>query len=140
MSISITLEQRRAIARYGEASYPNSCCGLLLGEKSENHKKVVELDLIDQAVKFDGARPFITSLQVLPEKEQAASLRGLHVVGCFLSYPDQPARPSVNVCASAAPAFSYLLVGVRQGRAHELTSWVLSADQSAFLQEEVRSS
>lgn len=140
MSISITLEQRQAVARYGEASYPNSCFGLLLGEKTEQHKKVLELDMLDQTVDFDETRPFSIDPQVLQEKEQAASARGLQVIGFFLSYPDQPARPSVSARASAAPAFSYLLVGVRQGRAHELTSWLLSADQTSFLQEEIRSS
>lgn len=136
MSVSISADQRRTVARYGETSYPRACFGLLLGEKEGRERRVVELELIESAIEFGGSERFVIDPQTLKEKKAAVEARGLEVVGFFCSHPDHPARPSVDDCGRAEHSYIYLIVGVRQGRAHELTCWRLSADGRAFLQEE----
>jgi proteasome lid subunit RPN8/RPN11 len=137
MSVSISAEQRRTVAQYGEASYPNACFGLLLGEKEGREKQVAEIELINSAAEFDETGYFALDAQTLQEKGTDAESKGLEIVGFFCSHPDRPARPSVAACGRALSSHIYLLVGVRQGRAHELTCWKLSRDGKAFLQVEI---
>lgn len=133
-------EHRRAIARHGEALYPQECRGLLLGRQHGPSKEVVDLLLINDAFDPDsqGYRYRIPS-QEMSKGEDAARSKGLEIIGSFHSHADQPARPSIYDREHVDPAFCYVIVGVRQGRAHELAAWMLSADGAAFFQEDIRS-
>ncbi len=140
-SIVLTVEQRRAIANHGEALYPQECRGLLLGHRNGLSKQVVDLMFINETAEAepDAFRYHIPS-QEMQEGAELATAKELEIIGSFHSHIDQPARPSIPDRADAAPTFSYVIVGVRQGRAHELAAWKLSEDGSAFFQEDIRSS
>jgi proteasome lid subunit RPN8/RPN11 len=139
--IVLTLEHRQAIARSGEASYPLESRGLLLGYRNGRIKQVVDLVVVDAASEStsQGDRYHIPSLG-MQEAAEIARAKELEIIGSFFSYADQPAKPSIHDRDDADPAFSYVIVGIRQGRAHELTAWRLSEDRSAFLQEIICSS
>jgi proteasome lid subunit RPN8/RPN11 len=139
-SIVLTAEQRRAIASHGEALYPQACRGLLLGQRNGTAKKVVDLMFINEAAEAEteGYRYRISS-EELQEGEELAKAKELDIIGSFHSHIDQPARPSIHDREFAEPTFTYVIVGVRQGRAHELAAWKLSEDRSAFFQEDIRS-
>jgi len=137
-SIALKLEHRRAIAKQGEALYPQECRGLLLGHRSGVNKEVLDLMIIREAAtpESEGYRYHIPSAK-MREGEEMAKAKGLEIIGSFHSHADQPARPSIHDRDLVQPTFSYVLVGVRQGRAHELTSWRLSNDGTAFIQEDI---
>jgi proteasome lid subunit RPN8/RPN11 len=132
-------EHRRAIARHGEALYPQECRGLLLGRQNGPSKEVVDLVLINDPSSPDarGYRYSISNAE-MHRAIEAAGRRGLQIIGTFHSHVDQPARPSIYDREYVEPTFSYVIVGVRQGRAHELAAWMLSADGTAFFQEDIR--
>lgn len=138
-SIVLTAEHRRAIAKQGEALYPQACRGLLLGRRNGMTTQVVELVFMDEAAEpvLPGHRYHISS-QELREGEEIAQAKGLEIIGAFHSHVDQPARPSIQDREHVQPAFSYVIVGIRQGRAHELAAWRLSDDGMAFFQEDIR--
>jgi len=138
-SIVLTTEHRRAIAKHGEASYPNECRGLLLGRQNGTSKQVVDLVSIEDVSEPQDYRYRIPE-KCMQEGEQLARTKELEIIGSFHSHVDQPARPSVYDRDQAEPNFTYVIVGVRQGRAHELAAWKLSADGTAFFQEDIRSS
>ena len=140
-SIVLKIEHRRAIAQHGEASYPHECRGLLLGYRNRMSKQVVELVLIDETPESEsqGHRYRIPSHE-MQEGEEIARVKELEIIGSFHSHVDQPARPSIYDREYADPTFTYVIVGVRQGRAHELAAWRLSEDGTSFFQEDIRSS
>ena len=132
-------EHRRAIARHGEALYPQECRGLLLGHQHGSDKEVIDLVIINDPSTPDsyGYRYRISD----PEMDQgveSAQGKNLEIIGSFHSHVDQPARPSIYDREHVDPAFSYVIVGVRQGRAHELAAWILSGDGTSFYQEDIR--
>jgi proteasome lid subunit RPN8/RPN11 len=59
----------------------------------------------------------------------------LDVIGFYHSHPDHPAAPSAYDKDHALPFYSYVIVSVQQGKAQDFTSWELTADRTAFLQE-----
>jgi proteasome lid subunit RPN8/RPN11 len=133
-------EHRRAIARHGEALYPQECRGLLLGHQNGPDKEVVDLVLINAPSIPDsyGYRYRIDDYE-MDKGVKSARGEGLEIIGSFHSHADQPARPSIYDREHVDPAFSYVIVGVRQGRAHELAAWILSGDGTSFFQEDIRS-
>jgi proteasome lid subunit RPN8/RPN11 len=138
-NIVLKVEHRQAIARHGEALYPQECRGLLLGHRNDLDKQVVDLMFIDDvAASESGSYRYHIPSQQMREGEEVAKAKGLEIVGSFHSHVDQPARPSIQDRERVRPTFSYVIVGVRQGRAHELAAWRLSEDGMAFLQEDIR--
>jgi proteasome lid subunit RPN8/RPN11 len=113
----------------------------LLGRRNGFSKQVVDLVFINETAEAesDAYRYHIPS-QKLQEGEELATSKELEIIGSFHSHVDQPARPSIHDRADAEPTFTYVIVGVRQGRAHELAAWKLSEDGSAFFQEDIRAS
>src|SRR2546430_8129940 len=65
---------------------------------------------------------------------------GLEVIGVYHSHPDHPPAPSAFDREHAWPWLSYVIVGVGQGRAGEVKSWVLAHDRGTFDQEPNRKS
>ncbi len=137
-NIILKAEHRRAIAQRGEALYPSECRGVLLGQQNGTNTRVEALVFLDDAEAEAGHR-YSLAPQERAAAEQQASAQGLQIVGAFHSHVDQPARPSIHDRHQADPNLSYVIVGIRQGRAHELAAWKLSPDGSAFVQEDIRS-
>jgi proteasome lid subunit RPN8/RPN11 len=140
-TIILKLEHRKAIAKHGETAYPSECRGLLLGHRNGLSKHVVDIVFDDESSQPEslGSRFAFTSDE-MADAEAIASGKQLEVLGSFHSLADAPARPDADDRACARPKLSYVMVGVREGRAHELTAWTLSEDRCAFFQEEMRNS
>jgi len=140
-SIILKAEHRQAIAKHGEALYPKECRGLLLGYQNGTTRTVMDLMYIDEPdqSQANGNRYQISGDEML-EGEALARGRDLAVIGSFHSHIDEPARPSIHDREFAQPTFIYVIVGIRQGRAHELAAWKISEDGTAFFQEDIRSS
>jgi proteasome lid subunit RPN8/RPN11 len=139
-SIVLTAEHRRAIAKHGEALYPKECRGFLLGHRNGMSKQVVDLVFVDEAAEPESERyRYEFSGTEMHEGQEVAQAKELEIVGSFHSHIDQPARPSIYDREQAEPTYTYVIVGIRQGRAHELAAWKISEDGTAFFQEDIRS-
>jgi proteasome lid subunit RPN8/RPN11 len=127
------------IAAHGERDYPYECCGLLLGRFSEDGTKtVIETYPISNAREEEAKRNrFLIRPEELIQGELAAKTKNLEVVGFYHSHPDHPAVPSQYDLDHAWPAYSYIVVSVRNGKARELRSWEMEPDRSHFKAEEI---
>jgi proteasome lid subunit RPN8/RPN11 len=128
------------IALHGEETYPNECCGFLLGTAMENGARMVSalLPLDNARESEEQYHRFLIAPQDVLHAEEAAVEQGLDVVGVYHSHPDHPARPSEFDRAYALPWWSYIITAVRAGRAAESNAWTLSEDRSAFIGESVQ--
>jgi proteasome lid subunit RPN8/RPN11 len=71
--------------------------------------------------------------------DRAARKKGMDVIGCYHSHPNAPARPSqYDVDHAAWAEFSHIIVSILNGKAADMTSWLLKEDRSAFNPEEIR--
>lgn len=121
------------IRLHGETDYPYECCGLLLGKLEGNIKVVRETYPISNAREESAKRNrFLISADELMRGESYARKNKLDVVGFYHSHPDHPAAPSQFDLDHAWPTYSYIIVSVHQGHAHDFTSWELENDRSRF--------
>lgn len=141
MGLKIPREQMRRVLRHGEETYPNECCGLLLGRYGPGGgREVAEAFRMRNANTNSPENRFVFDPKEHFEAQRAARARGLEVVGFYHSHPDHPARPSAYDLEHAAwPGYSYLIVSIRAGKAAETeaNSFELADDRSRFLDEPV---
>jgi proteasome lid subunit RPN8/RPN11 len=121
-----------AIRRHGAETYPEECCGGLLGERRNGTVRVVRTEPVpNRQTELRQRRYTIDPLDYL-RLERLAGEVGLSVVGIYHSHPDHPAVPSEFDREHALPYFHYLIVAVEEGRAGDFACWVLSEDRKSF--------
>ncbi len=106
-------------------TYPNECCGILLGRADADAIRVTSL-LRAGNTRTDSAhnRYHIAPEELIAAQRQARN-SGLDIVGFYHSHPDHPAQWSHTDFAEAhwfGCAYVITAVAQRQGRAHQLAS------------------
>jgi proteasome lid subunit RPN8/RPN11 len=121
------------IRRHGGETYPNECCGALLGRNGV----AADIYPLPNTTDEGPRRRFLIRPDDYRESERRASAAGLELLGFYHSHPDHPARPSQYDLDHAWPYFSYVIVSVRAGAPEDMTSWRLREDRSVFDQEDL---
>lgn len=155
--IAIPADIKAHIEAEARRTYPNECCGIMLGlpvgadskEKEEKREKeeITEKKEIKEIKKIlPAANTFEHGEQyhrfkIEPEEfmraEKEALQEGLDVLGFYHSHPDHPAAPSGYDGEQALPFYSYLIVAVTKAGAEDFRSWQLKEDRSEFVEEGV---
>lgn len=135
--LALSVDLAAQVRGYGADSYPNECCGALLGRDAESAREVLALlPLVNRREDSPRNRFSITANDVLVA-QRGARERNLDVIGWYHSHPDHPARPSEYDREHAWPWYSYVIVSVVERAPREITSWRLADDRSAFAAEEI---
>ncbi|WP_373529503.1 Mov34/MPN/PAD-1 family protein [Nostoc sp.] len=136
--IRISQEHLQTIHTHAESTYPDECCGIILGYMASEGKTVVEVMPTENvwdteaAAEFPGdrtteskKRQYAIAPQVMLQAQREARDRSLNIIGIFHSHPDHPAIPSECDRLYAWQGYSYIIVTVQNGKAGELGSWSL---------------
>jgi len=118
-------------------TYPDECCGLLIGKKGEN----VQVCRIQRTKNLNKLRAH-DRYELDPAEHLAADRLardlGETIVGFYHTHPDKPARPSQEDLACAFPIYSYVILSVKAGKPTDMTSWVLDEDGAGFAPQEIQ--
>jgi proteasome lid subunit RPN8/RPN11 len=133
MAIELGAGVYEAIRAHGVETYPNECCGALIGRDGV----VTEASALPNTTEEGPRRRFLVRPQDYRAAEKRASEQGAELLGFYHSHPDHPAKPSQFDLDHAWPSFSYVIVSVRDGTPANMTSWRLQEDRSAFDQEQL---
>jgi len=137
MAIKVNRQQLEQIRKHGETTYPDECCGFLLGVR-ENETNILGEVQAAQNERTDSreTRYLITPEQYKRADDYARS-RGLGIIGYYHSHPDHPAAPSgYDLDHSCWPGESYIIMAIEHGRSAELNSFT-KPDYTHFEQEEI---
>jgi len=121
-----------------ERSYPDECCGIILG-KSYDGERVVTMTLTCKNTRLDTpkARHAIHPEQVTAALQLARN-RQENVIGFYHSHPDHPSNdPSDDLAAAHWFGCSYVITSVERGHAAVTDSYILTGaeKQKKFLRE-----
>jgi proteasome lid subunit RPN8/RPN11 len=136
----ITPDHLRAIDRHGEQSYPEECCGFLIGRASgEGATTTLVERLLPVANEREDSRHnrYVINPETVLAAHKEARAAGADVVGYYHSHPDHPSKPSDFDREHAWPGLSYLIVSVQKGRAADARSWRLADDRDRFDEETI---
>jgi proteasome lid subunit RPN8/RPN11 len=121
LSISQTIYNE--LRSHGEETYPNECCGILLGrivnETNQDGLNCVTESLRAGNTRMDSAH---NRYQIDPQEiiraQKKGHEQGLEIVGFYHSHPDHPAHWSATDLAEAHwMGCSYIITAVIGGRA-----------------------
>ena len=113
------------IRRHGEETYPHECCGVLLGRIDDASRDVMS------TVRCNNTQAASDWFNIDPLElvriQREASAVGQDIIGFYHSHPDYAARWSASDLREAHWfGCSYMIASVRQGKAAEVNSFVLS--------------
>jgi proteasome lid subunit RPN8/RPN11 len=109
-------------------TYPDECCGFLLGADNGDERTIEEAIVIQNAKEGDKRRRFeITPADYL-KAEQYAEANSLTLLGVYHSHPDHPSVPSEHDRIAAQPFFSYIIIAVQRNECISIQSWQLNDD------------
>jgi len=120
---------------HAEATYPNECCGALLGTVDGEARWVREARPLTNA--YRGSQK--DRYEILPEEllavERQARQAGLQLLGIYHSHPDCDAYFSRTDLENSCPWYWFVVLSVRQGRVERAACFVPNAEQTAAAEQ-----
>ncbi len=132
--LSIQYSDYVALRAHGEETYPNECCGVLLGKSSATGgHSAAAINTVHQIVRAGNTRTdsahnrYNIAPQELVKIQRQARGLGLDIVGFYHSHPDHPALWSPTDFAEAHwIGCSYVITSVERGKAAITNSFLLT--------------
>ncbi len=129
------------LRRHGEETYPNECCGVLVGKLEGEVRRVSSVERCGNTRSDSPRDRYHIDPKELIRIQREARERGEDVVGFYHSHPDHPARWSATDLAEAHwIGCSYVITAVEGGLAGRTCSFVLTGrgeEDKHFLDEEI---
>jgi proteasome lid subunit RPN8/RPN11 len=136
----IEIEEKpwQTMVLHAERTYPNECCGVMLGHIQGDRKLVTEALPMENA--FEGAQQERYELrpQDLLKAEQAARDHGMDLVGIFHSHPDCDAYFSKTDLKNSCPWYSFVVLSVNNGKFDHANSFLPDIEQTSAETEELK--
>lgn len=127
----------QVMVSHAEATYPNECCGVMLGPADGSTKRVT----LAKPLKNQYNGPQEDRYEIDPEDllraDQEARAQGWGLIGIFHSHPDCAAYFSKTDLENSCPWYSFVVLSVMQGKFDHANSFLPNADQTAAESEEL---
>ncbi len=134
--IHIEEQPWRAMVAHAEATYPNECCGVMLGSVDEV-KIVRESAALDNVAKGSQRARYELAPEDLIQADREARTRGMDLIGIYHSHPDCDAYFSDTDLKNSCPWYSFVILSVRDGRFDHAGSFLPNAEQTEAIKEEM---
>jgi proteasome lid subunit RPN8/RPN11 len=131
--IRIESEAWQTMVRHAESTFPNECCGVMVGTDGVVRRAVPLANV------YDGPQEdfFVMDPRDLGRVDEEAAKAGESVVGVFHSHPNCDAYFSRRDLEHSCPWFSYLVLSVKDGRFDHAASYRADYDQTRADKEEL---
>ena len=129
----------REMHNHATSTYPEECCGLLLGKRGDGATKIANVsERMDNVFqKEERFHRYAIDATKFIDTENKAKGMNQEIIGIYHSHPDSPAKPSSYDTSRAWPGFSYVVIQVNNSEAIETTSWILNQDKKEFVPEDI---
>jgi len=135
--IRIETEPWAQMVAHARQTYPNECCGAMIGSTDGEEKTVREAIPLQNA--FEGAQA--ARYELRPEDllaaDKAARERKMDLIGIYHSHPDCDAYFSKTDLQNSCPWYSFVVLSIQKGGFHHANSWLPNVDQTDAAKEEL---
>lgn len=137
-AVSIRRGLLDTMRHHGRATYPDECCGFLIGlpdpSSPESPRSVVGVERTPNEFEGVRRRRFLIRAEELRSAERR--LEGLDrvIAGFYHSHPDHPAQPSSFDQEHAWPGYTYLVLSVTATESRAVGAFELEPDAGRFEQ------
>ncbi|HYU06640.1 MAG TPA: M67 family metallopeptidase [Thermoplasmata archaeon] len=135
MTIEIPKAVVQAIEDHARDTFPEECCGFLLGYVGDP-RRVVESRRAKNTASEDREHRYVVDPLELLHADNESRANGLELIGIYHSHPNHPAAPSEFDRSRAAGWYSYLILCIVNREPKELTAWVFDERTKRFVPED----
>jgi proteasome lid subunit RPN8/RPN11 len=134
--IQIQPEPWRQMVEHARATYPNECCGAMLGSVGEDKVVQVAMPLENS---YEGAKQARYELRPedLLKADREARSRKMDLVGIYHSHPDCGAYFSETDLKNSCPWYSFVVLSIQKGEFDHANSWLPNPEQTTAEKEEL---
>jgi len=134
--IRIEAEPWAAMLAHASQTYPNECCGAMLGRRGADGEKTVTRAIpLENAFPGSQASRYEVRPGDLLAAEKAARAANLSLIGIYHSHPDCDAYFSETDLRNSCPWYSFVVLSLRGGSFHHANCYLPDADRTSALQE-----
>jgi len=126
------------MADHAKKTYPNECCGAMLGKMEGGQKVVTEALVIENAFTGEQGARYEIRPEDLIAADKAARSRGLDLIGIFHSHPDCDAYFSKTDLENSCPWYSFVVISVKHGAIDHANSFLPDPDQTRADKEDLQ--
>ena len=143
--IILNSEHLQQMKTHAQKTYPQECCGLILGTITPQFKQVLEIreaenswsEELGEILSLGGSSKnerFFIAPELLLSVQKEVRLKQWSIIGIYHSHPDHQAIPSECDRRMAWAEYSYIILSVLGGQVEEYFSWLLD-DNHQFCPE-----
>ncbi len=125
-----------AMVAHAEATYPNECCGVMLGN-TDGEKVVREALPLDNVSQGSQRARYELRPEDLLHADREARRRNMDLVGIYHSHPDCGAYFSETDLKNSCPWYSFVVLSIHNGKFDHANSWMPNPEQTAAEKEEL---
>jgi len=125
------------MVQHARETYPNECCGAMLGNIDGDQKTVTVAMKLRNAFDGEQAQRYELRPEDLLAADREASARKLDLVGIYHSHPDCGAYFSQTDLKNSCPWYSFVVLSIQKGEFDHANSWLPNSEQTAADKEEL---
>jgi proteasome lid subunit RPN8/RPN11 len=119
------------------ATYPNECCGAMLGSIDDGNKVVKTAMPLDNVSAGSQRERYELRPEDLLNAEREARRAQMDLVGIYHSHPDCGAYFSQTDLKNSCPWYSFVVLSIQKGEFDHANSWLPNPEQTAAEKEEL---
>jgi proteasome lid subunit RPN8/RPN11 len=135
--IRIEADAWREMVSHARETYPDECCGAMIGRMDDGAKQVVEAMRLANSFEGARARRYELRPEDLLAADRAARERHMDLIGIYHSHPDCDAYFSDTDLKNSCPWYSFVVLSIRRGELDHAHSWLPNAEQTEAAKEEL---
>jgi proteasome lid subunit RPN8/RPN11 len=135
--IEIDLAPWGQMVAHAEATYPNECCGVMLGKIDGADKSVCIAMPMENVSAGSQAARYELRPEDLLKADREARKHQMDLIGIYHSHPDCDAYFSETDLKNSCPWYSFVVISVQNGRFDHANCWLPNAEQTAAEKEEL---
>jgi proteasome lid subunit RPN8/RPN11 len=135
--IRVAGEPWHEMIAHARSTYPNECCGAMLGRIDGDAKEVLYAMRLENSSSGSQAARYELRPADLLAADKEARRQGMDLVGIYHSHPDCDAYFSKTDLENSCPWYSFIVLSIQKGEFHHANSWLPNAEQTKAEKEEL---
>ncbi len=135
--IRINTEAARVMIAHAQSTFPDECCGVMIGSIDGDLKTVTAAFPLENAYKGKQEDRYEIRPEDLLAADKKARAEGLDLIGIFHSHPDCDAYFSKTDLENSCPWYSFVVLSIKGGQFDHANCFLPNADQTAAEKEEL---
>jgi proteasome lid subunit RPN8/RPN11 len=128
--IKIEPDAWSVMVSHARSTYPNECCGAMIGSIDGDRKTVKVAVPLENAFQGSQNARYELRPEDLLSADREARRRGMDVIGIFHSHPDCDAYFSKTDLENSCPWYSFVVLSIKNGDFDHANSFLPDAEQT----------